>query len=448
MTTPPDSVSTFVRFIQLKSLRARTQEEYVRWVTRIARHCGVACASLLSQEEVLGFVHHLQQNHEYEGSTLNQCVCGLRLFFRDHLGRADWTCWSQIRIKRSVPIPTVLARAEVKTLLASVKAARFYNVFALMYHCGLRLGEVCRLEVSHLDRARDQTWFYEAMFKAMQQTLHTFAQDEQHLGGTPGYTAVLHTWTRELLHHPHLHVIMPGLALSADGLRVRRAKGRKFLFPVKALGAFFRNRVSELIAARDVAEQTQHHRDIDAQVWTMKWIIDAQGVGRGQSALRYLARYVKKSALSEQRLQGYDEQGNIKLNCQKSGSKQWHIITLTPDEFIRRWSLHVLPQGLMRVRHYGLHSAAAKAKLARVQSILGQRAKPAPAKLEAPKPKCPCCGKDMQWQREIKRAPHWWNALIEHREEQLAATPATGPPPALIITRGQARATSAELTTA
>jgi hypothetical protein len=295
---------------------------------------------------------------------------------------------------------------------------------------------------------KHQAWFYDVMFKAMQQTLHTFAQDEQHLGGTPGYTAVLHTWTRELLHHPHLHVIMPGLALSADGLRVRRAKGRKFLFPVKALGAFFRNRVSELIAARDVAEQTQHHRDIDAQVWTMKWIIDAQGVGRGQSALRYLARYVKKSALSEQRLQGYDEQGNIKLNCQKSGSKQWHIITLTPDEFIRRWSLHVLPQGLMRVRHYGLHSAAAKAKLARVQSILGQRAKPAPAKLEAPKPKCPCCGKDMQWQREIKRAPHWWNALIEHREEQLAATPATGPPPALIITRGQARATSAELTTA
>jgi site-specific recombinase XerD len=154
MTTPPDSLSTFVRFIQLKSLRERTQDEYVRWVTRLAKHCGVASASLLSQEEVLGFVHHLQQRHNYEGSTLNQCVCGLRLFFRDHLGRADWTCWSQIRIKRSVPIPTVLARAEVKTLLASVKAARFYNVFALMYHCGLRLGEVCRLEVSHLDRAR------------------------------------------------------------------------------------------------------------------------------------------------------------------------------------------------------------------------------------------------------------------------------------------------------
>lgn len=294
---------------------------------------------------------------------------------------------------------------------------------------------------------KHQVWFYDTLFKAMQLTLNTFAQDEKHLGGTPGYSAVLHTWTREMAYHPHLHVIMPGIALSDDGLRVKRAKGHKFLFPVKALGACFRNRMSELIAQRDAAGQTQHHSSIDARVWTMKWIVDAQGVGRGQSALRYLARYVKKSALSEQRLQGCDEHGNIRLNCQKSGSKQWHLITLTPDELIRRWSLHVLPKGLMRVRHYGLHSAAAKAKLARVQSILGQRAKPAPAKLEAPKPKCPCCGKDMAWQRKLERPPRWWEALIEHREEQLAATPATGPPPALIITRGQARPTSAEVTT-
>jgi integrase/recombinase XerD len=154
MTPTPDSLSTFVRFIQLNSLRERTREEYVRWVTRLARHCGTACASLLSQEEVLGFLHHLQQQHDYEGSTLNQCVCALRLFFRDHLGRTDWTCWNQIRIKRTAPIPTVLSREEARVLLASVKEARFAAVFSLMYHCGLRLGEACRLEVTHLDRQR------------------------------------------------------------------------------------------------------------------------------------------------------------------------------------------------------------------------------------------------------------------------------------------------------
>jgi Phage integrase, N-terminal SAM-like domain len=96
MTSIPDYLSTFIRFIQLKSLRKRTEEEYVRWVTRLARQCGVACPSLLGEEEVLVFLHDLQQNHGYGGSTINRAVCGLRLFFRDHLGRADWRCWAQI----------------------------------------------------------------------------------------------------------------------------------------------------------------------------------------------------------------------------------------------------------------------------------------------------------------------------------------------------------------
>ena len=110
----------------------------------------MACPSLLGQEEVLAFLHDLQQNHGYEGSTLNQAVCALRLFFRDHLGRADWTCWAQIRIKRTAPLPTVLSREEVRGLLGAVKEPRFVAVFALMYHCGLRLGEACRLEVKAL----------------------------------------------------------------------------------------------------------------------------------------------------------------------------------------------------------------------------------------------------------------------------------------------------------
>ena len=143
ITTIPDHLSTFIRFIQLKSLRKRTEEEYVRWVTRLARQCGVACASLLGEEEVLAFLHDLQQNHGYEGSTINQAVCGLRLFFRDHLGRADRRCWAQIRIKRSTSLPSVLSRGEVRVLLASVKEPRFVAVFSLMDQRGLRLGEAC-----------------------------------------------------------------------------------------------------------------------------------------------------------------------------------------------------------------------------------------------------------------------------------------------------------------
>ena len=150
----PHSVAGFIRFLNLKSLRARTLESYLAWITRITKHHSVACASLLNQEQVLSFLHHVQQTKGYEGSTLNQCVCALRLFYRDHLERPDWTCWNKIKIKRTPPLPTVLARDEVRTLLASVKEARFRALFSLMYHCGLRLGEACRLEVTHLDRKR------------------------------------------------------------------------------------------------------------------------------------------------------------------------------------------------------------------------------------------------------------------------------------------------------
>ena len=154
MQSLPDTTATFTRFLQLKSLRARTLESYLSWVTRIARHHGVACASLLHEEQVLAFLHHVQQTKGYAGSTLNQCVCALRMFYRDHLQRGGWSCWSQIRIKRGESLPTVLAREEVRTLLAAVKEPRFRALFSLMYHCGLRLGEACRLEVSHLDRKR------------------------------------------------------------------------------------------------------------------------------------------------------------------------------------------------------------------------------------------------------------------------------------------------------
>lgn len=266
---------------------------------------------------------------------------------------------------------------------------------------------------------REQAWFYDAMFKAASETLMDFAQDERHLGGTPAFTAVLHTWTRQMQHHPHLHIIMPGIALSADGLRVRRSKAKKYLFPIKAIAAAFRHRLGKAILHHDRSEGTRHHAQIDPQVWRKSWVIDAQAAGRGHSALRYLARYVHKSAVSEPRLQGYDERGNIRLNCQDSGSGKWSIITLSVDEFLRRWSLHVLPKGHVRVRHYGLHSAAAKTKWQRLHHILGTRPAAKPAAIPAAKPKCPCCGNDMVLLRLIPPLPRAWLHL-----------PARAPPPA------------------
>jgi hypothetical protein len=143
------------------------------------------------------------------------------------------------------------------------------------------------------------------------------------------------------------------------------------------------------------------------------------------TALRYLARYVHKSAVSEPRLQGYDAGGRIRLNCQDSTTGQWSILHLSPDEFLRRWSQHVLPKALVRVRHHGLHSAAAKKKRERLHHILGTRPAPTPAPRQTPKPKCPCCGADMELLHIIRPLPREWSYL-----------PARAPPAApMVITR-------------
>ncbi|TLD68528.1 IS91 family transposase [Phragmitibacter flavus] len=265
-----------------------------------------------------------------------------------------------------------------------------------------------------------QKWFYDVMFKATAALLMDFAQDEKHLGGMPGFTSVLHTWTRQMQHHPHVHVIMPGVALSEDGLRVRRAKGRRYLFPVKALAVAFRHRISTLIKASDDKHGTRHHSTIPAEVWSKSWVVDARAVGKGDHALRYLARYVNKTAVSEPRLLGYDVQGNIRLNCQDSGTGKWRVIRLTPDDFLRRWCLHVLPKGLVRVRHYGLLSAAAKKRRLGVQEILGHVPRRKPKPLVVEKPKCPCCGKEMVL---VMRMPRHLFGTI-----RVTVNPSRGPP--------------------
>jgi hypothetical protein len=178
----------------------------------------------------------------------------------------------------------------------------------------------------------------------------------------------------------------------------------------------------KLIMAHDKAEGTRHLSQIDPQVWRIPWVVDSRGVGNGQAAVRYLARYVNKTALSEQRLLGYDAAGNLRLNCQSSATGEWTSITLTPDEFLRRWCQHILPKGLMRVRHYGFLSAAAKAKLARLRHILGVLTPPRPP---APEPlviKCACCAKPMRLVGRID-PPALWRLMLSGTQ------PKRGPPP-------------------
>lgn len=228
---------------------------------------------------------------------------------------------------------------------------------------------------------------YGLLFEAASGALRDLCRNPRHLGADPGFLAVLHTWTREMLHHPHLHLIVPAVGLRPGGCSLSHPRHEDFLVPWRPLVKRIRNRFGETLAAR----HPDLHREVDPKVWKMQWRINCKHVGRGKTALRYASAYVAKSAFTEQRLAGYDKQGRILLRCKNSDTGIWKTIALRPVEFIRRWLIHVLPKGFVRVRHYGWLSPAAHKALRRVRHLLGLGVQRVAEKPILPPLLCPHC---------------------------------------------------------
>ena len=143
----------FVRHVELRDIAPRTRETYLSWVRKLAATFPRRDITRLTEGEVLDFLIGLRHERGLKDSTVNQAACALRSFYRDHLGR-DWKAWSKIKIRREEQLPNVLSREEVAKFLAAVRVGRFRAMFTLMYHCGLRLGEVIRLKPGHIDGSR------------------------------------------------------------------------------------------------------------------------------------------------------------------------------------------------------------------------------------------------------------------------------------------------------
>ena len=196
-------------------------------------------------------------------------------------------------------------------------------------------------------------------------------------------------------YHPHLHYIVPGGGLRADGRKWRKCRRVKnnepYLLPVRVLSARFRDRLQ----ARLKAEAPELHQSVAPEVWRQDWVVHSQPVGRGMAALKYLSAYVYRTALSNQRLLS-DQDGLITFGYTESGSGVRKTCTLEAHEFLRRFLQHVLPRGFHKVRYFGwLHPRAGKRfllvqSLLAVPLILSRREEPAPAPpLHL---KCPHCG--------------------------------------------------------
>jgi hypothetical protein len=196
---------------------------------------------------------------------------------------------------------------------------------------------------------------YQALFKASSETIRALAADPKYVGSSDcGMLGVLHTWGRTLEYHPHVHYVVPGGALSADGTRWLNS-GPAFFIPVLAASMIYRAKFQEEMRKAGLLDQ------IPETVWGEAWVVNSKAVGDGRRAMKYLAPYVYRVAISNQRIETVeatpDGAGRVVFTYRKSGSKRVRRMTVSAFEFLRRFLQHILPPGFQKIRRYGFQSA-------------------------------------------------------------------------------------------
>jgi hypothetical protein len=267
-------------------------------------------------------------------------------------------------------------------------------------------------DIAHQNKAV----IYGILFKAAAETLITIAADPKHLGARIGLTAVLHSWGSALTHHPHVHIIVPGGGVSLDGQRWISCRPGFFL-PVRVLSRLFRRLfLAQLVAAHDTGRLRflgDHARLVERPAFTAylaplrraEWVdYSKRPFGGPQAVLAYLSRYTHRVAISNSRLIGItNTRVTFKWKDYRASERnRAKVMTLPIDEFIRRFLIHVLPDGFHRIRHYGLFANAGRAEnIARARRLLNV---PTPqnepsdgdsagdGEQQTLAQPCPCCG--------------------------------------------------------
>ena len=235
---------------------------------------------------------------------------------------------------------------------------------------------------------------YSLLFRESAGALADLAADPRHLGGELGMTGILQTWTRDLRYHPHIHYLVPGGALTKTGWV--RPRHSNILVPAKPLAVRMRNRFRTALKAADF----KLYLSLSHKVWSKPWNADAREVGSGARAFEYVARYIQKTALDASRLTAVDE-GGVSFRWTERESGKERITRLGGEEFLHRFLQHVLPRGLMRVRHFGWLSPAARERFARVRGLL--RAGDVVLKLPDKQVVCcPGCGGGMKFMTALR----------------------------------------------
>jgi hypothetical protein len=244
---------------------------------------------------------------------------------------------------------------------------------------------------------------YTLLFRASAAALQQLAGDPRFLGGQIGMLGVLQTWTRDMRFHPHVHYLVPAIALASDGT-LRRPRNPAFLVAAKPLAVLFRAKL------RAALQQTDLYQSIPRETWQQPWVVDCRPVGSGAAALKYLAPYIFRVALANNRIVGVQDD-HVTFRYRDGTTKQMRTTILSAFAFIGRFMQHVLPKGFVKVRYYGLFRLGNRRVLAQVRAKLvppestGLAAAASAPAMPAPPAvmRCPRCGKPMQLVQSIPR---------------------------------------------
>ncbi|MEX2284882.1 MAG: IS91 family transposase [Gemmatimonadota bacterium] len=207
-----------------------------------------------------------------------------------------------------------------------------------------------------------QKQVYALLLQTAAAAVQTLAADPAWVGGTPGILAVLHTWSRTLTYHPHVHLLVTAGGLSPDG-SWRKPAHPRFLMPGYVLSRIFRTKLRAAVSRAGLTDA------IDPAVWDRAWVVHVQSTGRGEYAALYLSRYIYRVALGNDRIERFGN-GQVTFRYTHARTHETRRITLPVDDFLDRFLLHVLPRGFAKVRSYGLLSPTHRTQLEHARQIL------------------------------------------------------------------------------
>ena len=242
----------------------------------------------------------------------------------------------------------------------------------------------------------NQKVIYDLLFKSSAAALQKLAKDPRFVGGNIGMMGGLHTWRRDMGYHPHVHFIVPGGGLSPDRSKWLPSDD-EFFVPVEALSPIFRAKF------RDALKKTDLFDSVDKDVWQKDWVVHCKPVGNGISALKYLAPYVHRVAITNNRIEKL-ENGKVTFRFKNSDTDQWETSTVPVFDFIHRFLQHVLPKGFIKIRYYGFMAPNKRNLLAVVQYLLGDTGISEATPTGDNQYICPHCGAKLFWVKPLPKS--------------------------------------------